>query len=398
LRYARPLNDLQVRRLTERGRHAVGGVHGLMLLVKSPRARSWVLRVTVGDRRRDIGLGGYPSVQLASARDRARTIADQIFAGADPVSARRRQRQVRATPAATVTFEQAARRCHAAKSGEFRSTKHRDDWLSSLVRYAFPVFGGLAVGDVQEPDVLRVLEPIWTAKTETASRVRGRIEVVLSWAKAQRLRTGENPARWSENLEHALPAPAKLRRPVHRRALHWRDVPEFMVTLGTRDGTGSRCLEFAVLTAARSREVRVAAWTEIDFASNVWRVPADHMKAGRPHTVPLSPQAVTLLRSIAPRADSPFIFPAARGGSLSDMTLIKACRDTGAGATPHGFRSSFKEWARTQPGFLDEVSELCLAHVNDDVTRAAYARDGLMDTRRELLERWANHCYSLLGM
>jgi integrase len=226
------------------------------------------------------------------------------------------------------------------------------------------------------------------------------MEVVLSWAKVQKLRSGDNPARWADNLKHSLPSPAKVKKNrggvKHHRALPWQDVPAFMAALTTRDGTGSRCLEFSILTLARSREVRIATLGEIDRATALWHVPASNMKAGLAHTVPLVPRALAVLKRVEPVGDSPHVFAAVRGGALSDMTLIKACRDIGADCTPHGFRSSFKDWARTQPAFLDEVSELCLAHVNDDKTRAAYARDGLLDQRRKLLELWAKHCYSLV--
>jgi integrase len=365
-----------------------------MLWVTGPTSRSWVLRVVAGARRRDIGLGSYPDVTLESARTRARQVADQVFVGLDPVAERRRQQRALAVVPAVLTFEQAARQCHASKSAEFRSTKHRDDWLSSLERYAFPLIGKDPVAEVAEPHILKVLTPIWTSKTETASRVRGRMEVVLSWAKVQKLRTGDNPARWADNLKHALPMPSKLKRVKHRRALHWQDVPEFMAALTAREGNGSRCLEFAVLTLARSREVRIATVAEIDKDAALWTVPAEHMKAGLLHHVPLAPKALSVLKRVEANPDSPYVFPALRGGALSDMALIKACRDLGVDATPHGFRSSFKDWARTQSTYLDEVSELCLAHVNDDATRAAYARDGLLDQRRKLLAKWAAHCYS----
>lgn len=389
------LSDLEVRRLVEPGRYGVGGVRGLMLWVLHPKARSWVLRIADrAGKRHDYGLGGYPSVTLASARTRARVIADQVFAGVCPRAERRRQRATPAVPA--VTFEQAARRYHKAKSAEFRNAKYRDDWMSSLERYAFALIGSVPVADITEAHVLSVLEPIWTTRTDTAGRVRGRMESVLSWAKVQKLRSGENPARWADNLKHTLPQPSKIRTVKHHRALHWRDVPAFVATLQTRKGNGSRCLEWAILTLARSREARIATLGEIDRRAALWHVPASNMKAGLAHTVPLVPQALALLKRVQRPDDSPYIFPNTLGTSLSDMTLLKACRDIGVDATPHGFRSSFKDWARTQPAFLDEVSELCLAHVNDDATRAAYARDGLLEQRRKLLELWAAHCYSMV--
>lgn len=393
VRHIKPLNDLQIRRLARPGRHSVGAPHGLMLYVQSPAARSWVLRVSVGGKRRDIGLGGYPSVTLDSARTRARALCDSIWAGADPLAERRRIRST--APAAVVTFEQAARQCHAAKAAGFRSTKHRDDWVSSLARYAFPDIGPVPVAEVDETHVLRVLNPIWTTKTETASRVRGRMETVLSWAKVQKLRAGDNPARWRGNLEHTLAKPTKLKKVTRRRALPWKAVPEFVAELRERNGYGARALEWVVLTLGRSMEARLATHAEIDMDTRLWTLAGPRMKSGLEHRVPLVRQSVQLVQRLRSMSDSPYLFPAPGGGPLSDMALLETVRQIKAPCTPHGFRSSFKEWARETQGaaFADEVSELCLAHVNSDETRAAYARDGLLDLRRQMLNKWAAFCY-----
>lgn len=384
--------DLQVRRLSKQaGFHNVGGVPGLYLDSKPPAA-SWILRVKVGAKRRDIGLGGYPDVTLAQAREKAREARRQIEQGIDPVEARKAVKAALiAAQAKAITFEQAARKCHAARVDEFRNEKHKKDWITSLELYAFPVIGALPVGDVEQAHAVRVLEPIWTTKTETATRVRQRCELVLEWARVAGYRNGngDNPFRWKGTLEHVLPRPSRVRKVEHHAALPWQEVPEFMAELRTVQGMGARALEFAILTAARSGEVRFATWDEIDLDAKLWTIPGERMKAGRTHRVPLSEPAIRLLKGLPRVEGSPYVFPSARGGPLSDMTLSAVCRRMNVPAVPHGFRSSFKDWARSSTSYADEVSELALAHVNDDKTRAAYARDELLPKRTRLMRDWA---------
>lgn len=254
---------------------------------------------------------------------------------------------------------------------------------------------------------------IWSSKTETASRPRGRIETVLDWAKTSGYRAGDNPAAW-ETLQHVLPRPSKVRQgKKHHPALPWPRVPEFVPTLQARNGMGARALEFAILTAARSLEVRLATWDEIDFVNKVWTVPAEHMKAKLLHRVPLPEAAVQLLQTLPRMEGSPFVFPAPQGGALSDMSLNEVCREMHAAslkaggegwldpkqnriATPHGFRSAFKDWCRNKKKYADEVSELALAHVNSDETRTAYARDELLPLRVRLMRDWARYCLDAL--
>lgn len=392
---ARELSPLQVRRLSKPGLHAVGGVSGLHLQVKESGARSWILRVKVGKRRPDIGLGGFPDVTLEQARDKAREIREQIRQGIDPIAARRAaQAALLAAQAKALTFDEAAKECHAAKASEFRNAKHKADWINSLHRYASPIIGKVPVADVELAHVVKVLSPIWTTKTETATRVRQRIESVLAWAKVSGYRDGENPARWAGNLEHALPKPGKVRKNEHHPALPWQDVPGFMAELRKRPGMSARALEFAILTAARSGEVRLATWDEIDLDAKLWTVPAERMKAGKQHRVPLSDAAVRLLKALPRMEGCPYVFPAPRGGALSDMSLSAVTRRMSVQAVPHGFRSSFKDWARSTTAYADEVSELALAHVNSDATRAAYARDELLPKRTRLMRDWAKFCES----
>jgi integrase len=396
-------SPLWVKRCRTPGLHAVGGVDGLYLHVKPPveqdelssrpGARSWILRVKVGDRRPEMGLGGYPDVTLEQARQRARDARDQIRQGIDPIAARQAaQDALRATQAKRITFDQAAKLCHAVKAAMFRNPKHRAQWINSLTEYASPKIGDLPVADVELPHIIDVLKPIWTSKTETASRVRGRIEDVLDWATVNQYRTGDNPAKWSGNLEHALPRPAKVKAVEHHPALPWADVGAFMAQLRAHRGTGARALEFAILTAARSGEVRLATWDEIDLQNKMWTVPAKRMKAGKEHRVPLSDPAVALLKSLPRHEGNNLLFPGSRKGNpLSDNTLSKLLRDMGVDAVPHGFRSTFKDWARSCTAYPDEVSELALAHVNSDATRAAYARDELLAKRTRLMRDWAKY-------
>lgn len=387
------LSPLQVKRLTKPGVHAVGGVAGLLLQVTPTGARSWILRATVGAKRRDIGLGGFPDVTLAQARDKARAAREQITQGIDPVAERKAaQARLRAEQAKVITFDEAASRCHQAKAHEFRNAKHKADWISSLNRYASPLIGNLPVSEIEHGHIMQILEPIWTTKTETATRVRQRIEAVLKWAKVGGFREGDNPAQWKDKLEFALPRASKIRKHINYPALPWQEVPAFMADLRERDGMGARALELIILTAARSGEVRLAVWSEFDLQARLWVVPADRIKAGKEHKVPLSDAALKLLKALPTFGEDGYLFTAPRGGPLSDMSISAVCRRMAVDAVPHGFRSSFKDWARNRSAYPDEVSELALAHVNSDATRAAYARDELLPQRKKLMAEWAKYC------
>jgi len=411
---ARELSAYQVRRLSKRaGKHAVGGVAGLLLEVKPiTGTASWTFRTVIGNRRPDIGLGGYPDVTLESARGQAREIREQVRQGVDPIEARRAARDaLRAGQAKRITFDDAALQCWRAKSQEFRNPKHAKQWLDSLKTNASPVIGALPVDAVELPHVVRILQPIWATKTESASRLRGRVETVLEWARVAGYRNGQdNPAAW-KTLKHVLPRPSRVRKKKHHASLPWSRVREFIADLRKREGVGSKALEFLILTAGRSGEIRLAQWPELDLTAKEWKVPAERMKASKPHRVPLPPGAVRLLNSLAREHGATLVFPAPRGGALSDMTLsavIKRMHEEsvaaggegyldpkrGKVATPHGFRSSFKDWARSSTSYPDEVSELALAHVNSDETRAAYARDELMPQRAKLMAEWAKFCDS----
>jgi integrase len=387
------LTAIEVKRLTDPGLHAVGMVKGLYLKVAPGGSRSWILRVTVGSKRRDIGLGGYPEVTLQRARERTAESRELIRQGVDPVDKRKADRAALiSAQAKVIEFKDAAIRCHASKAPEFRNVKHRGEWINTLERYAFPVIGSLPVSEIELPHILKVLEPIWHTKTETASRVRQRMEAVLTWAAVSKYRSGDNPARWVGNLKELLPAPSKISTVKHHAALPWQQVGQFMDDLRKRDGIAAKALEFAILTAARSGEVRGMEWSEVDFSTKVWTVPEDRIKAGKQHRVPLSDDAIAILKAAPRFTANPLVFVAPKGGVLSDATLLAVVRRMKVDAVPHGFRSSFKDWARSCTAYPDEVSELALAHVNSDSTRAAYARDELLPKRKKLMGEWAKFC------
>jgi integrase len=390
------LSALEVNRLTSPGFHLVGTVAGLGLVVAATGARSWILRTSVGTRRREMGLGPFPQIRLAEAIERAKALKTQIAAGVDPLVAKEAAAlKLRAEQTKALTFEQAAKRFMAMRKAEWRNPKHASQWAATLEQYAYPVLGALAIADVDTPHVLRVLEPIWTTKTETASRLRGRIEMVLNWAKAQRLRSGENPAAWRGNLDHILPKPGRVAAKTHFASMPYAEVSAFMERLRGADGMGARALEFAILCAARSGEVRGARWSEFDLATGVWTIPAARMKAGKPHRVPLSTEALALLHHI-PRLEeeeADNVFWAPRGGQLSDMTLTAVLRRMGSAVTAHGFRSTFRTWAAERTAFAREVCEAALAHKNPDAVEAAYQRSDLFEKRKHLMQAWSDFCH-----
>lgn len=393
-RKAKELSALAVGRLKEPGHHAVGGVAGLYLYVAEGGARSWVLRVTVGAKRRHMGLGGFPDVPLAQAKEKARAARDSISQGIDPIEQRQAAlSQLRAKPITEKTFKQAAEAYIDAHEDSWKNPKHRAQWRSTLETYAYPVMGALSVREVEQEHVLLALEPIWKTKTETASRLRGRIESVLDWATVRKLRTGENPARWKGHLDKLLPAPSKIQKVEHHRALPVSAMPAFMRNLRQREGLAARALEFVILCASRSGEVRGAPWSEIDLDQKVWTIPAERMKANREHRVPLSSQAVELLNQL-PRIKPPaggvdLIFPAPRGGALSDMALTALMRRMKVDAVPHGFRSSFRDWVGECTHYPRDLAETALAHTLESKVEAAYRRGDALDKRRPMMEDWA---------
>lgn len=391
-RKAKELSAIEVSRLTRDGLHFAGGVPGLALQVRG-NARSWVLRTRIGGNVRDIGLGGYPGVTLAMAREAAREMRTQIAKGIDPIQQRREQQDaLRAAQGMRLTFSEATRRFLADKEGAWKNAKHRQQWENTLSTYAIPVMGQLAVHDIQLAHVLDALRPIWKTKTETASRLRGRIENVLDWAKVHGYREGENPARWKGNLDKVLPAPSKAKKVNHHAAMPYREIGAFMASLHNSSGVAALALEFCILTASRSGEVRGATWSEIDLANAEWTIPASRMKGGKEHRIPLSSRVVQVLSGIPMGQPNEMIFKAPRGGMLSDMTLGAVVRRIGVAVTVHGFRSTFRDWAGETTSYPREVIEHALAHQLKDKAEAAYARGTLFTKRRSLMEAWSAYC------
>jgi integrase len=393
-RVAKALSAIEIQRLTAPGYHAAGTVPGLYLRVTETGARGWILRTVIGQRRRDIGLGGYPAVTLAMAHAQAREAKQAVRLGTDPIEARKAAKSaLLAQQAQAMTFEQCATAYLAAHESGWRNAKHGQQWRNTLATYAYPVLGRLLVRDVEMPHVLKVLEPIWRDKTETASRLRGRIESVLDWATTRGYREGANPARWKGHLDNQLTSPKKVAKVEHHAALGWNAAPGFLSSLHQQNGTGARALEFAILTAARSGEVRGATWEEIDLDEAVWTIPAGRMKAGKEHRVPLSRAALKLLKTQRPGDDDEavgLVFPAPRGGQLSDMTLSAVLRRMKVDAVPHGFRSTFRDWAAERTSYPRDVVEMALAHAIGDKVEAAYRRGDLFEKRRRLMTDWSS--------
>jgi integrase len=396
------LTVLRVKAEKKPGRHSDGG--GLLLVVRESGAKSWLWRGQADGKRRDIGLGTYPAVGLAEAREKAAATRKQLKAGVDPVEAKRAARQV---VLAVPTFREAARLAHGEQQAGWRNPKHRAQWLSSLEAYAFPSLGNETVDQIGGPMIRDALLPIWLEKPETARRVRQRIGAVLDWAYAKGYRASEAPMR---SLSKGLPRQPK--KDGHFAALPYDQLPALMHSLGQTESIGRLALQFLILTAARSGEVRGARWSEIDVAAALWTVPANRMKAGKQHLVPLSAPALAILKRMSDVASDELVFPGITGrvadaedlgkgrpGALtrtagkrpmSDMTLTKVLRAAGANnATVHGMRSSFRDWAAEQTAFPGEVVEAALAHTISNKVEASYRRTNYLEKRRGLMDDWA---------
>ena len=343
-----------------------------------------------------MGLGAYPDVGLKEARERAGKASKALRDEIDPIEQRRSERSVMvAAREAALTFEQCAAAFIAAKEHEWKNAKHGDQWRNTLTAHVYPVIGALIVRDVEQAHILKILEPIWATKNETASRVRGRIENVLDYATARGYRRGDNPARWKGHLDKVLATPSKVQKVEHLAALPFDQVGAFMADLRQQEGMGARALEFAVLCASRSGEVRGATRAEVDLDKAVWTIPKGRMKAGKEHRVPLSDAAVKLLRALPVIDGSELLFPNTKGKALSDMTLTATLRRMGCKVTAHGFRSTFRDWAGETSGYAREVIEHALAHQLKDKAEASYARGTLFDKRRRLMADWAKYCATM---
>jgi integrase len=389
------LNAARMRRPFKAGMHGDGA--GLYLQVRGPENRSWIYRFKLHSKAHLMGLGTVEDVSLSEARDAAAEARKLVRQGINPIEQRRAARREGATRDG-LTFAQVADAYIVAHEPSWRNAKHRQQWRNTLDTYADPILGKLHVAQVDVGSVMRVVEPLWRNKTETASRLRGRIESVLDYATARGWRTGDNPARWRGHLDNLLPTRSKVVKVKHHSALPWREIGPFMATLSKEEGVSALALRFAILAAARTGEVIGARWSEIDMATAVWTVPADRMKASREHRVPLSNSALAVLREAAklridPRADG-FIFPGGKAGKpLSTMALLMLLRRMDRGDfTAHGFRSSFRDWCAEATNYPREVAEAALAHTLRDKTEAAYQRADLMEKRRRLMAEWAAFC------
>jgi integrase len=393
---ARRLNRLtavQVRAIDEKGMYHDGG--GLYLQVSAGGARSWIFRFTLDGRAREMGLGPVHAIPLAEARKRAAECRRMRVDGIDPIEARSEHRGWKKLEAANaMTFDACAAAYLAAHNASWRNVKHRDQWRNTLTSYAGPVLGSLPVQSIDVGLVMKALEPIWQAKPETASRLRGRIEAVLDWATVRGHRKGENPARWRGHLDKLLPARSKVHKVKHHPALPYNEMAEFIAALRNQEGTAARSLEFLILTASRTGEVIGARWDEIDLKEKIWAVPATRMKAGREHRVPLSAAAVAVLEEMMEVRESDFVFPGGkRGKPLSNMAMLAFLKRMDRGdLTAHGFRSSFRDWAAERTSFPHEVAEMALAHTVGDKVEAAYRRGDLLQKRRQIMEAWARFC------
>jgi integrase len=416
---ARELGPLDIKRMTQGSGtktevFSVGGVTGLYLQVTPSGAASWLLRIKVGTLRREIGLGAYPDVTLAQAREKARTAREEVRLGRDPVAERQAAKTaLKAAQSAAVTaklramtFDVAMTHYLKTKLEGYQNTKHRAQWRSTLETYAKPALGAMLVADIQVQDVLRALEPIWMEKPETASRVRGRIEAVLAWATVAGHRTGDNPARWAGNLKELLPALPKANRVENQPALALDETARWFAALRKREGMGARALEFLAMVALRSGEVRGAEWSEFDLERGLWVIPAQRMKMKREHRVPLPEAALALLRALPRQEGNNLVFWAVRGGMLSDMTLSATMRrmhesDIEAGgpgfidraskrpAVPHGLRSTFRDWVAERTRYPGDMAEVALAHRISSAVEAAYRRGDMIDKRRAMMADWA---------
>lgn len=385
-----------IKKIVEPGYYSDGG--NLFIQVTGPRTKSWVFRYQRYGKKREMGLGSLATVNPVVARERAALYRLQLHDGLDPMAERKIVVAARKeATAAVLTFEQCAVQCLKDRSAAFSCNKHAAQWGATLVTYAYPHIGDLPVGDVTTAGVRKCLDPIWATKTETATRVRQRIEAVIDWAKAHGHRKGDNPAAWKGHLQGVMAAPRKITKVVHHPALPIDDLPGFMAALGTHNGVAAQALQLLILTATRTTEITNASWAEVDFDAALWTIPAERMKAKIAHSVPLSaPAAALLKRARSYAATSPWVFPGQRKGAcISNMAMLELVKgmarvdDKGEPITVHGFRSTFRQWAAEQSDHSREVAEHALAHRLTDKTEAAYQRSTLLDKRRLLMNDWA---------
>ena len=389
-RRAKLLTAIDLKRLTK-GNYAVGGVAGLCLRVGDGEARSWVLRYMDGARRAEMGLGAFPEIDLATARGKAKGVREALRSGERPTLTRGRRRV-----AGVPTFREATRRYLLAHQDEWKNAKHAQQWANTLDTYAHPVIGAQRVDKITKEAVLAILEPIWRIKTETATRVRERIEAVLDFCKGHGWRQGDNPAVWAGGLKGLLPQPRRIAVVKHHAALDWREAGAFMLELRAVESMSAWCLEFLILTAARFSQASGASWSEIDLDRRLWSIPALRMKGTKDkvdgHIVPLPEPAILLLNKLPRIAGNDLVFPSPTGGGkLSDVAVAKVAKRLRPGITVHGFRSTFRDWSAESTNFPREVCEQALAHSVGSAVEAAYRRGDLLEKRKALMAAWADY-------
>jgi integrase len=402
------LTDAKVKSLSKPGRYGDGG--GLWLQIRKPDsnrkfqdaepARAWLFRYTWQGRQRALGLGPYPLVTLKAARDAALDAGRAVRAGKDPIAERRAKVAEAKAQRAAMTFNGVLAMYLDAHQSTWKNAKHRQQWKNTLATYASPIFGDWKVQAVDTGAVMKAIESLWKKKTETASRLRGRIETVLDYATARGWRTGDNPARWQGLIENLLPKRSTVAKVEHHAALPWKQIGAFMAALQKQAGTGALALRFTILTAARTGEVIGAWWSEFDLGEATWTVPAERMKAGKEHRVPLSDAALNVLQHMSPgwspKGDG-LVFPGRKEGTgLSNMSLAAVLKRMNRGdLTVHGFRSTFRQWAGEHAEVAREVAEAALAHSLKDKVEAAYQRGDLFERRRKLMDEWATFCATI---
>ncbi len=392
-RVSNRLTAMMVQKLKEKGRYGDGD--GLYLQVGPTGRKSWLFRYTRHGKAREMGLGALNAMSLADARGAAASARHMLAIGVDPLEARTTERErQRAEACSGITFSECAAAYIEANKSGWRSEKHAAQWSSTIKTYVEPVLGNLPVQAIDLNRIMEVLQPIWTTKTETASRLRGRIETILDWAAVQKYRPAENPARWKGYLDKLLPPPSKVQKAQHHPALPYMEIGTFMMALRQQDGNAARALELTILTAARTSEALNAQWDEFDLDAKVWNIPGVRMKAGNDHRIPLSNAGMTVLTKMAEVRQGTFVFPGRKKGQpLSNMTLLQLLKRMGrADITTHGFRSTFRDWISERTNFSNEVAEMALAHTIDNRVEAAYRRGDLLDKRRELMEKWGAFC------
>lgn len=388
------LGALQVEKEKKPGYYCDGA--GLYLQVSKSGSKSWIMRYTLDGKPREMGLGSFQTFTLAEARQRATAKRKLLSDGIDPLATKRGDLLAkRMADSNIITFDKAAAAYINSNSPAWRNAKHGDQWRNTIATYASPVIGKLLVSKINTAHVLRILKPIWLEKTETAVRLRGRIEKILNWAKAQDYRTGDNPAAWRGHLNAGLlPAPSKVADPGHHAALPWVDMSAFMVALRAAQGAGARAMELIILTATRTSEVLNSKWTEFDLDAGLWTIPKERMKGFREHRVPLSVAVLAVLEKVKAESDAgEYVFMGRNGGALSNMACLQTLKRMGRDdLTVHGFRSTFRDWVSESTSYPRDVAEMALAHAIKDKSEAAYRRGDLIEKRRALMSDWAAHC------